>query len=433
MVKQDFELTEYIKKRMLEIVELEERSLFRQVVEEALLKVHDYNRQAYQELEKKVLQECRSPRQRYAISITMTDLKHYDATDSFMYPMCSEDTQTIELTCQDIQKELDGGRERRLYTVFIKVSASQVYKLCKEEDRLFSGIIKTRNREYCADFRLKKSQKYLKLIEELYSIFSTSGQPWSTVCTAYLNKLFDVYLVKCEELKGEEPILEIHPDLEEYGGAVEYGVIPLWNLYPIREKSSTYPDPCIDKINYEHQIFAQRLNPECEYIVQNRDVEITDIRRLNGDLFITCPEEKPWEWQLYRINQDEKKNQYPYPILSNQYKNSFSGAITEMYRMSIKTKGEMGRLMEAFPYEGYVQFHDFILCDSLPEEIIPGNYNMDAFIFDEFRINKPGQPMIIEFKAVDRTNYLNEDIMSFLVTQAQKILPDFLCMGRLIY
>ena len=44
-------MEEYIHMRMLEIKNLEDRSLFRQVVEEALLKVHDYVRQAYQELE----------------------------------------------------------------------------------------------------------------------------------------------------------------------------------------------------------------------------------------------------------------------------------------------------------------------------------------------------------------------------------------------
>lgn len=433
MEKQEFELTEYIKKRMLEIAELKERSLFRQVVEEALLKVHEYNRQAYQKLEERVLQECRSSRNRYAISLTLTELKHYDATDSFLHPMCPEDLQSVELSCQDIQKQLDRGEAGRLYTIFIKASASKIYKLCSQEERRFSGTIKTRSREYRAQFCLKKNQKYLKLIEELYAIFSASGQPWCTVCTAYLHKLFDVYLVQCEEMKEEESILEIHPELEEYADLAEYGVIPLWNLQTVEEKSSTYPDPCIDKINYEHQIFAQRLNPECEYLVQNKDVEITGIRRLNGDLLITCPEEKPQEWQLYQINPDRGKNRYHYPVLSNQTKDSFSANLMELYRMSIKTKGEMARLMEAFPYGEYVQFQDFLLCDSLPEESIPGNYNMDAFLPDEFRINQPGQPMLIEFKAKDRTNYLNEDMMSFLVTQVQKILPEFICAGRLVY
>lgn len=432
MGNRQIDLAEYVHKRMMEITELEDRILFRQVVEEALLKVHDYTRQAYQELEEKILGECRPLLNHYAIYLTISNLEHYDATDSFLYPMRYEDAKKVELSWQDIQDGIKKGEERRLYTIFLKGSASGLHSLLNEKDRIFTGTIKTHYREYRASFRLKQNREYLRMVEELYSIFDASGQPWWTVCTAYLNKLFDVCLVNCEEMEGKEAITEIQPDFEEYTGVVEYDVIPLWNLQSITEKSSTYPDPCIDKINYEHCIFSQRLKPECEYLIKNKDVEITGIRRLNGDLYITCPEEKPCEWQLYQINSGKKGGHYPNPVLSNQYKDSFSGNITEMYRKSIKTKGEMARLVEAFAYEGYVKFHDFYLCDRLPEECIPANYNMDTFILDEIRVNRTGQPMVIEFKAVDPENYLNEDIMNFLVTQIQKVLPDYQCVGKLV-
>lgn len=433
MEKEEFELAEYIRKRMMEISQLEERSLFRKVVEKALLKVHEYNQQAYQRLEERVLEECRSSRNQYAISLTLTKVKDYDATDSFLQPMCPEDIRREELSCQKIQKQLDCGEAVRLYTVFIKVSASGLQELCKEEKRYFNGTIKTHNREYPARFCLKKNEKYLKLIEELYSVFLNGGQPWVTVCTAYLHKLFDLYLVQSEEMKQEERILEISPVLEEYEDRVEYDVIPLWNMQTIREKSSTYPEPCIDKVNYEHQIFSQRLNPKCQYLVRNKDVEITEIRRFKGDLFITCPEEKPWEWQLYQIYPYREKNSHSYPVLSNKIKDSFLADMMEMHRAGIKTKGEIARLTEAFSFEDYLQFQDVFLCDSLPGECIPGNYNMDDFLVDEFRTGQQGQAMIIEFKAVDETNYLNEDIMSFLVTQIQKIFPQFRCVGRLTW
>lgn len=427
-----FDMEEYIHKRMLEIKNLEDRSLFRQVVEEALLKVHDYVRQAYQELEEKVLEECQSSQKHYTIYTTITTPEKYDATDSFLYPMRSEDIKKTKLFLKDICKGIKKGEEQRLYTIFLKGSATNVYGLLNEDYRVFTGIVKTTHGEYRAGFCLRQNKEYLEMIKELYSVFDTSCQPWTTVCTAYLNKLFDVYLVNCERIKENEEIVQIQPDFEEYTELVEYDVIPLWNLRPIIEKSSTYPNPCIDKINYEHQIFSQRLNPECEYLIRNTDVEITNIRRLQGDLYITCPEEKPCEWQLYEINLNRKKGNYPNPILSNQYKDSFSGNITEMYRKSIKTKGEMARLVEAFDYKAYIKFHDFYFCDSIPKECISANYNMDTFISDELRENKPGQLMVVEFKAEDPENYLNEDVMSFLVTQLQKILPDFFCAGKLV-
>ena len=100
-----FDMEEYIHKRMLEIKNLEDRSLFRQVVEEALLKVHDYVRQAYQELEEKVLEECQSSQKHYTIYTTITTPEKYDATDSFLYPMRSEDIKRRSCFSRTFGKE----------------------------------------------------------------------------------------------------------------------------------------------------------------------------------------------------------------------------------------------------------------------------------------------------------------------------------------
>ncbi|MGN0305818.1 MAG: hypothetical protein ACI4D2_06655, partial [Lachnospiraceae bacterium] len=174
-------------------------------------------------------------------------------------------------------------------TVFLKGSASKIYELLHQKDRVFQGSISTAKGEYRAVFRVKKNREYLDRIEELYYIFGETGQPWLTVCGAYLNKLLDVYLCRCEHFQEKEEILRIQVDFEEYADLIHYDMIPLWNLQTIEEKSSTYPEPCIDRINFEHRIFAHRLKSDCAYLVKNRGVEISNIRRLNGDLSITCP------------------------------------------------------------------------------------------------------------------------------------------------
>jgi len=98
-------------------------------------------------------------------------------------------------------------------------------------------------------------------------------------------------------------------DFEEYSTQVAYGMIPLWNLRPLTEKTSTYPNPCVDKINYEHQFYSQRLDKDCAYLVRDTGVEITNIRRLDGDLYITCPLERPCEWNLYEVHQSDGESQ----------------------------------------------------------------------------------------------------------------------------
>ena len=60
------------------------------------------------------------------------------------------------------------------------------------------------------------------------------------------------------------------------------------------------------------------------------------------------------------------------------------------------------------------------------------SYNMDSFLADELRTGTAGQPLVIRFTAMDPSHYLNEDIMSFLVTQVQRIFPDYHCVGEII-
>ena len=429
--RQDFDMKHYIEKRMLEIKNLGDRMLFKEAVGEILMSVYEYNRKAYGELEKRILDECRPAQGSYAVYTSMTDIKHFDATDTFMYPMRSSDAKKTKIEYQAIQKALSAKEPLKLYTVFLQGSASQIFTLLSQKDRRFKGVVKTEKREYQAEFCVRQNTEYMDMIEELYYIFGANYQPWLTVCCAYLAKMLDVYLCSAEKMKGKEEILEIQADFEEYAGLIRYDMIPLWNLRPLTEKTSTYPNPSVDKINFEHQIFSQRLDPKCAYLVRNTDMEITNIRRLHGDLYITCPMDQPCEWQMYQVNQIDQKETYPYPVLSNQFKESFSGSITEMFRKSIKTKGEMGRLIESFDYGEYVTFVDFFVCDEIPKECVAANYNMDAFIEDEIRTEDVRKILVIQFSAKDLTCYLNEDIMSFLVTQVQKIFPEYHCCGRL--
>jgi hypothetical protein len=428
----NFDMKEYIEKRMLEIADPDERRLFKKVVGEVLFSLYEYNEKSYKALEQRILSERTLSRDRYAVYIALTELKLYDSTDSFMRPICPEDVKRTEISYQDIKSALSQKVPLKLYTIFLEESALRISSLLHQEGKLFHGIIKTEKREYRASFFVKRNRAYMDKIEELYYIFSTNYLSWSTVCAAYLNKMLDVYLYDSEPMKGKENILEIQVDFEEYSSQIRYDMIPLWNLQPLTEKTSTYPSPGIDKINFEHQIFSQRLDSGCEYLVCNTDIEITNIRRRNDDLIISCPLEQPCEWQLYQVNRRTGKEHYSYPILSNQYKDSFSGSITEIFRKSIKTKGEMARLVESFEYGNYVEFSDFYISDKASETCLLKNYNMDEFIQDEIRTENIRKALVIQFSVKDPACYLNEDIMSFLVTQIQKIFPEYLCVGELL-
>lgn len=429
--EQDFDMESYINKRMLEISSLEDRRIFKEITEKLLLKVNEYNQKAYRTLEKNVLNEHKTQQNDFAVYLTLTDLDHYDATDTFMHPMITEDTKKHDISMKDVNEALNAGKHYKVFNVFLKTNVTAIYNLI-HKNRIFHGMIRTNKNKYKGEFILSRNEQYMDLIKDLYYIFGVNYQPWMTVCEAYIAKMFDVFLCSVEEVPEKEEIQEVTVDFEEYSEQVNYHMIPLWNLEKKVEKTSTYPDACIDKINYEHRIFAHRLKEECEYLIINTDVEITNIRRVNGDLLISCPLDNPCEWQLYQVNKRGGRECYLYPVLSNQSKESFAGSLTEMFRRSIKTKSELARMMEAFSYSNYVIFKDFEILDNVPEDLQVCNYNMDGFILDEIRIGNSRQALVLSFQAVEQGHYLNEDIMSFLVTQVQKLFPEYLCAGRLI-
>ena len=266
--KQNFSMKDYIEKRMLEITDLDQRQIFKRTVGDILVHVYEYSQSAYEKLESDILEECREDGNRYAVYISMTDRERYDETDTFLYPMKTEDTKEENISCQEIKDAAGRKEPMKLFTVFLKDTASRIYSLLNKEERYFSGCIKTDKKEYRGAFFLKRNDAYLEMIEELYVSFGVNFKPWLTVCTAYLTKLLDVYLYTVEEIGEEEEIQRIEVDFEEYARQMEYGRIPLWNLKSLKEKTSTYPNPCVDKINYEHQFFSQRLNEDCSYLVK---------------------------------------------------------------------------------------------------------------------------------------------------------------------
>ncbi len=425
-----FDMEQYIQKRMMEISRLEDRASYKEIVGNLLLELYRYNQEAYEKLEERILQESDPGQGSYAVYMGLTDGKHYDATDSFLYPMREEDTGKREVSAKAVNEAVKNGDPIRLYTVFLQAKASVICRLL-HENREFSGVIQTDKRQYRGTFTLRRNEIYLEMVKDLYYVFSANNQPWTTVCEAYLMKLLDVYLSTAENIPEKDVIKEIRVDFEGYADLVQYDRFPLWNLRKVKEKTSTYPEPCIDKVNYEHRIFAHRLDPDCEYLVADTDVEITNIRRVNGDLLISCTLDAPYEWELYQIGQEYKRGHYPYPIMGNCCKDSLSGNITELYRRSIKTRGEMARLIEAFDYGSYVAFKGVEVCKSPPEQWEWSNYNMDGFVQDEIRIGDVQQVLLLHFAPVDGENYLNEDIMSFYVTQVQKLFPEYQCIGRL--
>ena len=59
-------------------------------------------------------------------------------------------------------------------------------------------------------------------------------------------------------------------------------------------------------------------------------------------------------------------------------------------------------------------------------------YSMNPFIEDEIRDVKAQRKLILRFKAGEREPWLQRDVASFVVSEVQRLYPEYECGGMLI-
>lgn len=422
----DMDFETYLSKQSLKIHSLDERAAYKEVTQKMILELYHYFNQEYQDLEQRVFDECRQDSNGYAIYIGITTKQNYDATDSFLHPIDPDDIKESTYDTGEIKASLRSGISYPLYRIFLQMDYHNLHEII-QKDKHYYGKIKTDIGDYTAVFSIHPNKHYIKKIEQLYEVFVSNHISWNTVCIAYLTKLFDVFLESASDLPDKAQIETVQIDFNEYSNAIVYDCIPLWNISEIKEKSSTYPDPCMDSINYQHRIFAQRLTPGCQYLVANHDTTLLEVKRSKeGDVLITCTNSIPWPWVLYQFSPYQDQRLDFYPPLGNLMQETFSGDLANIYRKSIKTKAEMRHIISSYGYNEYVDFKNAqVKSDPSARR---QSYNMDYFMEDDFRTENNRLYLELLF-TVKKKNYLTADIISFLVTQIQRLFPEYICIG----
>lgn len=427
----NFDIKSYASRRMLEIESLSDRVMYKEVVEHLFVELYRYHEAQYETLMHRILEEAKSKNSGYSVYIGYTTPEFYDETDTFLYPMIPEDVNRTT-TLPDMVEVLETLEKKEpyyLHNVFLKMNYQDIERF-KTGQQLFSGTIETTTGQYKAMFSLVFEERYLSLISSLYDIFIANAKPWITVCSAYLEKIFSLYLHKMidDGLTGE--IVDIKIDFATYSEVITKKAIPLWNICEVTQQTSAFPVPAKDKINFLHTIFAHQLSDFANYLVVNEDVRIVENARIENDLCIVCDEGTAKEWRLYELHQQQGEHTYFAPPLSNYYTLCFTNDLLDLYKRSVKTKLELQRVLNAFPYSKEIVYENIVLEK---EEIkATQTYDMDRFIGDFIREDRIAHTMVLTFSASDPENYLNADLMSFLVSQVQKLFPEYRCIGKLV-
>ncbi len=423
----DFKVKEYISKRMLEIEDLKERVIYREIAEKVLIDLYEYHQEQYSILCDNIIKQVKSEEKLSSLYIGLTTRNKFDETDGFLYPMQKEDSQNNTIDIIDIIETIKNNENYFLFNIYLDETYQNVVKF-KENNAYFTGIIITSTGEFKVKFNIEFNSNYLDLIKSLYSYHILNAKSWFTMCTAYLHRIFSVSVCEIIDTNIDGDLLDIKINMLDLEDKTYYDVIPLWNIKSICETTSSYPRPVKSSINYQHKIFAHKLNSNSNYLATNNEVLIQNVYRSNGDLIIISNQSIPVDWNLIEIC-EFKESIYEFKPLTNHYNIEFADELMKIYKTSIKTKHEIKRFLKKLPYFDYLIFNDISILNKYNNVI--QTYDVDEFIIDEIRNVKDKKFLLLTFDARDVNNVLNYDLMSFLVTHIQKLFPEYNCIGEL--
>ena len=415
-----------IEESLLKMKSLEDRGMLREILTGTFLPLYKRMEASYKALEKRLEKEQQNFRGDFSITTGIVERERFDPTLDNMYPMVPADLEEREIDSNAILKAIQEKASFYLYPVFIAADYLTLKEL-ETGKRRFFGTLRTDYGEYQGQFRLEKEPVYIRMLEELYGVFRRNGVMWDTVCAPYLNKIFRVCLTESESIPEEE-IQEIKIDFEELSPAVVYRAVPVWNVRTVREKTSAYPEACVDKIYYQHTIYRHRLNKERDYLIMDEGMELTQVRRLEGDLLITCDETLPRKWSLLEFCHDPW-SRMTFPSMENREKpDVFIDRNAKVKRM--RTLGEMNRFLTALGYIQELELKDVVISHDIREE--GETYSMDQFAEEEVCIGDSPYILQFLFRAGGETKFYTRDLMSYLVTRLQNEYPEYRCVGKLI-
>ena len=425
--EEDFD--RYFDKRILQMDNLENRELFKEILSGALKGLFAQTAFSYQELERRVFREAPRVNRMPDIYTGVCPKILYDATEKFLFPMFADDLEEKTVAAQEMLASVKKNQPFYLYTCFVQEDFLELQKLISS-GRVFRGTIENEFSETPAEFVLRPNEKYLKLIEELYPIAWLNVFPWRSINSPYLYKFFDVYVTKIEEWDDQTEVKKVTVNFEEYQENISSDIVPLWNISPVTIKANAYPQPVLERSYFEHFLYKAQFKENHAYLLRHVDWIIRSMRWTDeGDLYIICDKEMPEDWNFYEVTPESRTTAYGYPLFNNFQDESFSRNMIEHFGQRIKTRTELYRMIESFNCSAI-----FDLVDAkpvpLPEET--ETYSVEQFVSHEFRSGNWNQALEISFRPKYPDFYLNRDIASFLVTNMQHFFPEFKCVGKLV-
>lgn len=414
LLDKDFDMELFIEKRLVEIESLEDRKEVREMMSQVFKELFQYTRGQYEQLEEKIAGEMKRGTESFTIYTGVAEQKYYDITGDSMFPMIAEDLEENVIETKMLLDSLQKGVPVKAFNVFLEMDYSEIC-LLMEKKQQFHGYIYTENAEYPVTAELRPDTRYQKVVKKLFQIVVNNGLPWRTICAPYLNKFFEVYLVKTE-LPFYEKIETIKVDFGEYEEKMRYHCFPVWNLEETTGVADVKSVGSLDRVQYQHMITKRRMNEDFYLVADTEEMLTKDV--CEDGIIITTFISDAREWKLYRVV-PKVTQLFEYPIFSNEREGQQMEAV--------RTKGGIMHLVNSLGYEDRIE----LISVDFPEKYneAPITYGMDSEMVDECYAGKNRPPMVLSF-AKKADDFVQTDILSYVVSAVQRKYPEFMCYGE---
>lgn len=426
-------MKEMIQKEIQSIAGLEERVVFKELMEGVFLSLYETNLNMYGELERRVREELDYDKNRYRIKTGIIEREFFDASHHLLFPMEEEDLTGNLYDMKEILRAVTEEGAFPLMKVMLRCDFLEMQRLLGAQP-VFEGVIETEEPEgeWKVEVRLRENRRYLEKIGYLYLLFTRNGIPWETVNASYLYKMADMTVTGLPEgLTGREKIKRVVIQFGEYSKLIQKDVIPVWNIRKLELESVGFPTPCEDHRNFEHNISLRQHGMNHAYLVED-DRNIHSISQSGDKLRIVCGMGEARKWSVYQIrsSEEQKIDRYTYPIMGNGRADSFAEKYQRKWNQHIRTKTELQHYIRGYGLEEYIGYQDCRIEDCFPGQ--RETYSMNPFVQDEIRDRAAQKKLVLYFRRGQRLEWLQRDVLSFLVSEVQRIYPEYDCGGVLV-
>ncbi len=405
MLEQDFDMEAYIKQRLAEITDTDERSVAKEALLKGMLPAIRVMEERYRNLEERIKKEIEIPGSRFAVYTLAVRRQDYDATNRTWFPVCGEDIQ-------------DGAVCRRIY-----FRGNEAEK--KDFERA-SCFLATDQEGNTRRIGIRRSEDYRRAMESLYGLFVYNRIPWRTVNTGDLERFYDVYPMETEEnMEGWSF------SFGEWERLIHRDYILLWNLEQFTFRCMKFMTPCLDGKYYEHELNLEDYDPDSGYMVEGNE-DILSIRYENGRILMTSFLETFENWRACRFcgYLDMESHGYGGRVLGNAREESFADHLTGRYGQGIHSRTEIFRIVRGLDVEEWVKLAD---C-RIREREQDGSFRADMnwFIREELFPMETRRVLELSFEKQGGTEADAEDMLRYVISQVQLLLDEYKCVGRLV-